>query len=182
MTPQVRCPCRTTSDVGASSSGDKLPSHYFAASQYSYNDEAQYCAPWWLDIGKNLKVDVSTICYSIEYPKVNPVTGLSYIGKLGCAHKAPLPVLTARRLLANTTSATPRTLATLADIVNTTAVYSASGLEYNQYRQKWYDCKDGQRDLSQLNICHDDIARNLFGVDAETIRFMMQLVQVSSRG
>jgi hypothetical protein len=56
---------------------------YSRGVQYSDNDAAQYCAPWWWDQVTNTKINNTFICYEISVKDIDQYTGL------GCAHRAP---------------------------------------------------------------------------------------------
>ena len=60
--------------------------------QSSYNAASQYCASWWLDVGKNVKINIDDICYTWEFVTgMDPTTGEPIWQRNGCLHQAPVP-------------------------------------------------------------------------------------------
>lgn len=70
----------------------------------------------------------------------------------------------------------------LEDLIATNTVYNANGQEFNEVRQAWYACRDFTVfGTPARERCYDEAFGVAFGIDAFTIKQLLQIVQVRRR-
>lgn len=160
--------------------------------QYAYNGVTRYCAFWWLDPHTYQKINVSDICYDMEWPngKTDAITGEAKVDKFGCAHRAPAGI--------NHTSpwpeADPGNSAEAAaagapvEAINSTAAFvrpgllSAAGLERWDRHQLWQDCKAfTEAGSAARGLCQQEAIGIALGRDVPTLRGMLNVLKVRRR-
>jgi hypothetical protein len=148
--------------------------------QYSYNDVAQFCAQWWLDPVTNEKINLTRICYDMEYSEWNPVTSVWVLKKAGCAHKAPgLPVpaegVAPSPLPEN---ATWELVDDPADFVPD-GLFNSVGLEEWDNRPPWYACNEfTEEGTAARATCKNEVIGQTLGYDVPTLAALARATRV----
>lgn len=159
--------------------------------QYAFNGVTRYCATWWLDPYTNQKINVTDICYDMEWPSgaTDPLTGGDIVDKLGCAHYAPSGV---NRTAINSTPAGSSSGAPEAgapvDPITSTAEFVREGLMNTAGRERWnrhqlwQDCKVFTQDGSAARQqCQQEAIGIALGRDVPTLRAMLRVIRVRLR-
>jgi hypothetical protein len=168
---------------------------YLPCVQYLYDNSGAACASWYYDHGKDRKIDLTKICYTLENARrgKNPE-------RLGCMHIAPIgeggvtagdpTVLGSSPNPVNESTPPPPPLAGivaqaplysgLKDLKNMTTIYNSIGMEYyTPAAQYWYNCQKLTADLSpEREACYEQAFDIAFGFDAKPLKLMLQMVQV----
>eukprot|EP00892_Ulva_mutabilis_P005862 jgi/Ulvmu1/3648/UM017_0062.1 len=166
----------------------------YRSTQYAYNGVTRYCATWWLDPHTNQKINVTDICYDMEWRdgSTDPLTGAPIVEKLGCAHQAPAGVNytgddTEPSSAAGGNSAgaeTPPAAGAPVSAVNTTAQFvrqgllSSAGMERWDRHQLWQDCKGYTAEGSAgRSVCQREALGIALGRDVPTLRGMLAVLK-----
>ena len=166
--------------------GSGLNSDYVCDVQYAYNGVTRYCATWWRDEHTGTKINVTDICYDMEWPDgtVDPATGLENVEKLGCAHRAPSGVDHSESPSSDSTPGAPAE-GSPATAINTTAQFvreglmNAYGMETWGRHQLWQDCKGYTAEGSAgRQVCQREAVGIALGRDVVTLRAMLDVIKV----
>jgi hypothetical protein len=162
--------------------------------QHRYDNSGAACASWYYDHGKDRKIDLDKICYTLEIARrgKNPE-------RLGCMHRAPIGegIVTAGDPTAVGSWPTPVNESTpppplagitaqaplysgLKDLKDITTIYNSIGMEfYAAAAQFWYNCQTLTAELSpEREACYEQAFDTAFGFDAMPLKVMLQMVQV----